>query len=208
VPLAGLPSSVLVCHNVGIMSHRKTVKHYEAIRCFHELTFSCYRRKPLLTNDLWRSMLAESISKSTERHRYDLVAFVFMPEHIHLLVLPQDVNCRISRLLFAMKRPFSFRIKQLLKSAGSPLLEQLTIPQRPGIRSFRFWQEGPGYDRNIESDAGIRAVIEYIHMNPVRRGLCEKTSDWKWSSARHFCNQEFACDSELPRIDRLKVVIN
>ncbi len=31
------------------MTHRKTVKHYESVRCVHELTFSCYRRMPLLT---------------------------------------------------------------------------------------------------------------------------------------------------------------
>jgi hypothetical protein len=37
--------------------HRKRVKHYHQPGEFHELTFSCYRRMPLLTNDLWRRNL-------------------------------------------------------------------------------------------------------------------------------------------------------
>jgi hypothetical protein len=35
-----------------------------------------------------------------------------MPEHVHLLVQPRSAEGRISDLLFAIKRPVSFRIKQ------------------------------------------------------------------------------------------------
>ena len=114
------------------MSHRKTVKHYEEVRALHELTFSCYHRMPLLTNDVWRRMLAESITAATERHSFDLVAFVFMLEHVHLLVLPTNNQSRISSLLKAIKRPYSYRIKQLLMMNNSRLLERLTVHQRPG----------------------------------------------------------------------------
>ena len=41
--------------------HRKRVKHYHEPGDFHELTFSCYRRMRLLTNDPWREYLARSI---------------------------------------------------------------------------------------------------------------------------------------------------
>jgi hypothetical protein len=47
----------------------------------------------------------------------------------------------------------------------------------------RFWQPGGGYDRNITSIAALRAMIDYIHANPVRRGLVAKPEDWEWSSA-------------------------
>jgi len=35
----------------------------------------------------------------------------------------------------------------------------------------RFWQPDGGYHRNITSIEALRAMIEYIHANPVRRGL-------------------------------------
>ena len=41
-------------------------------------------------------------------------------------------------------------------------------------------------DRNITSTETLRAMIEYIHANPVRRGLVARAEDWEWSSARWF----------------------
>ena len=146
-------------------------------------------------------MLSESITRATARHQFDLLAFVFMPEHLHLLVLPRDDGSRISNLLKAIKRPYSYRIKQLLIDSGSSLLQRLTIAQRPGVETFRYWQEGPGYDRNLETRAAIEAALHYIHLNPVRRELCETVTDWKWSSARYYHLDDYETDPDLPRID-------
>lgn len=148
-------------------------------------------------------MLAESISRAVERHRYRLVAFVFMPEHVHLLVFPERDASTISALLKAIKRPYSFRIKQILIEHKSPLLARLTIQQRPGVMTFRYWQEGPGYDRNITEPGTLRAAIDYIHNNPVERNLCQRAIDWTWSSARQFLAPESPIDSRLPQLHRL-----
>jgi putative transposase len=88
--------------------------------------------------------------------------------------------------LKAVKRPYSYRVKQLLIQSQSQLLERLTIRQRPGASTFRYWQEGPGYDRNLTSPATVLAAIDYLHHNPVRRGLVQKAVDWKWSSTRYY----------------------
>ena len=94
-----------------------------------------------------------------------------MPEHVHLLVLPQDKSARISRLLARAKQPTSKAIQAMLSQHNSPLIEKLTVEERPGKHCFRFWQEGAGYDRNLFSATAIQASIDYIHLNPVRRGL-------------------------------------
>jgi putative transposase len=109
-----------------------------------------------------------------------------MPEHVHLIVYPLPESDRIHRLLTAIKRPFSYRIKQLLLETNRPLLGSLTIRQRPGVSVFRFWQEGPGYDRNLETVRAVEAAIDYLHMNPVRRGLTALPVDWTWSSAKWY----------------------
>ena len=44
---------------------------------------------------------------------------------------------------------------------GSPLLNRLTIRERPGQTCFRFWQEGPGFDRNLFTLKAIEAAIDY-----------------------------------------------
>jgi putative transposase len=166
--------------------HRKRVRHYHDPGHIHELTFSCFHRRPWLTNDSWRKMLAESIDRATAGHGYRLTAFVFMPEHVHLMVYPIESANTIDTLLKAIKRPFSYLVKQLLIESQSRLLDSLTVHQRPGIKTFRFWQEGPGYDRNLTNVPTVLAAIDYLHHNPVRRGLVKRAIDWKWSSARFY----------------------
>jgi len=182
-------------------SHRKQVRHFHESGDFHELTFSCYRRMPLLTNDDWRRRLSRCISQACDEASFLLVAFIYMPEHLHLLVYPTMSDPDVGRYLARMKQPFSKEIKALLTESGSDLLNKLTVRERPGKLSFRFWQEGPGFDRNIYSPDALEASIDYIHNNPVKRGLCEKATDWKWSSARYYllapAKQQFP---DLPHI--------
>ena len=167
-------------------SHRKTVKRFHEPGDCHELTFSCFRRMPLLTNDEWRSLLAESLDLAVQGQSCRLIAYVFMPEHVHILIQPTTHDVRIDLFLKSMKAPFSRRIKKRLEDAGDPLLAKLSIRERPGVHGFRFWQEGGGYDRNLRSEKAVQAAIDYIHENPIRRQLCERAVDWRWSSARHY----------------------
>ncbi|MBA2117737.1 REP-associated tyrosine transposase [Bremerella alba] len=181
--------------------HRKQVKHYEGAGHLHELTFSTYLRLPLLTSDPWRKIVASKLNAGCELARFDLIAFVFMPEHIHLLVSPKDSSATVSNLLAWTKRQSSIEIKHLLIQYESPLLARLTIQQRPGRQCFRFWQEGGGFDRNLFSPDAIAASINYIHNNPVKRGLCNRTTDWKWSSAKFY--EDRTTQSELPDLTLL-----
>jgi hypothetical protein len=83
------------------------------------------------------------------------------------------------------KQPFSREIHELLIASGSPLREKLMVPERWEKTCFRFWQEGPGFDRNLGSAAAIPASRDDIHNNPVQRRLCKQAVDGKWSSARY-----------------------
>jgi putative transposase len=183
----------------------KTIKHYHEPGDFHELTFSCYRQLPLLTNDDWRRKLAQSIDRAMVRWKFHLHAFVFMPEHVHLLVYPFgcDDDPPIDSLLKAIKRPYSFRIKQILIKNKSSLLQTLTVRDGADGEVFRYWQEGPGYDRNLNQPRSVLASIDYLHLNPVRRGLCERADQWKWSSARWYLSDGQHQDDDLPHLERL-----
>jgi putative transposase len=126
-----------------------------------------------------------------------------MPEHVHLVVHPVEFASDIEKVLFAIKRPYSFRVKQQLEREDHPLLKELTIRQRPGVLTFRFWQEGPRYDRNLTSEKAIQAAIRYVHMNPVRRKLCERATDWRWSSAKWYETDGAAVDLAWPKLTAL-----
>jgi putative transposase len=158
---------------------------------------------PLLTNDDWRYRLARSIDAAMVRWQFHLVAFVFMPEHVHLLVNPLLLEPDLSSFLADIKQPYSAEIRELLAASDAPLLRRLTIQERPGKRVFRYWQEGPGFDRNLYSVTAILASIDYIHNNPVIRKLCKRAVDWKWSSARRHLLPDAPIDPDLPTIHGL-----
>ena len=160
---------------------------------------------PLLTKDVWRSMLSVSIERAVQAHGFRLVAFVYMPEHVHLLVLPSGPASRVSGLLKAVKQPFSNRVKRLLTEVASPLLSRLTVRERPGKTAFRFWQEGPGHDRNLVGPRAVQAAIDYIHMNPVRRGLVDAPILWRWSSYRWYIEDNPRRDEALPQINGVPI---
>lgn len=154
----------------------------------HELTFSCYRRLPLLDSDRVRGFLAESINAAKAEPDFAVWAYVFMPEHVHLIVYPRRVEYDIAAIRKAIEEPAARRALNHLRMEGSEWLPQLER-QRGGKAEFLFWQSGGGYDRNIESAKVLLAAMEYIHLNPVRRCLVDHDTDWKWSSAAFIADQ-------------------
>ena len=179
----------------------KTFRRYHDPGDLHALTFSCYRRMPLLTNGAWRTHLSDSIREALAAFDFELNAFVFMPEHVHMLVFPTRGNTThedISSFLGQLKQNCSKAVKADLERSGNRLLQTLTIRERPGKMAFRFWQEGPGYDDNLRTAEAVDAAIAYFHMNPVRRGLIEHIRDWPWSSARWYLSGGAEVDPRLP----------
>jgi putative transposase len=182
---------------------RKRCRRYDEPGHAHELTFSCYRRLPLLSRDLTRGWLVEAIEDARVRERFDLWAYVIMPEHAHILIRPREPEYEVSRVLWRIKRPVGRRAIEYLRSHAPSFLDRLTVTRDDGTQERRFWQAGGGYDRNIVEPTTVLAVVDYLHLNPVRRGLVERAEDWAWSSARWYAGQcpvPLEMDPTLPRV--------
>ena len=180
--------------------HRKRIRHFHEPGDVHELTFSCYRRLPLLTNNAWRTALSRTIDLACTELGCHLAAFVYMPEHVHLLVWGIRAKNDVSAFLTKVKQPLSSQVRQDLEATNSRLLPRLIVRERPGKVTFRYWQEGPGFDRNLFTPKAVQASLDYIHTNPVSRGLCVKCANWRWSSARYYESDGQVHDALLPRI--------
>ena len=172
-------------------SPHKKVKHYDNGEP-HFLTFSCYHRLPLLSKDRTRQWFVEALEEARSIHGFHLWAWVIMPEHVHLLLWPpfdliasdpHSMRGRVSGILSSIKRPVGEKSVEYLREHSPDFLERLTV--KNANRTYhRFWQAGSGYDENVCDPTGLHALIEYIHLNPVRRGLVTRPEDWPWSSAR------------------------
>jgi REP element-mobilizing transposase RayT len=95
--------------------------------------------------------------------RYRLLAWVVMPNHVHVLVEAMDGH-RLPDIVHAWK---SFTAKEANKILG---------------RSGEFWQP-EYYDRYIRDADHFDNALHYIHANPVRAGLVAQPEDWAFSSA-------------------------
>jgi REP element-mobilizing transposase RayT len=97
--------------------------------------------------------------------RYELVAWVVMPTHVHVMIRASKGQS-LSRIVHSWK---SYSAKAIVKMANV---------RRP------VWH--PDYwDRFIRDAGHFSDATEYIIQNPVSAGLVREPRDWPWSSA-HF----------------------
>lgn len=182
------PSLPWACFNIKsyqIMppTHRKLCKRFDIDGDAHCLTFSCFQRLPLFSRKRSCSWMCCALNKGREKKLYDLWAYVIMPEHVHIVLLPKP-GVKISQILTLLKQSVSKRALNWLYQYAPDFLTKLTDSQPNGKKCYRFWQRGGGYDRNLRTVSDIYEKIEYIHNNPVRKELSSIAKDWYWSSCQ------------------------
>jgi len=162
--------------------HREHRRNYNLPGDAHELTFCCYKGFKFLKAERTCQWLAESIEEARTDWNFDLWAYVFMPEHVHLIVHPRTGDYDIAEIRKAIKGPVGSKAVRYLLVDAPNWIPRITRTR--GKKTERlFWQSGGGFDRNIVEPNTLMKMMDYIHLNPVRRGLVEKGETWKWSSA-------------------------
>ncbi len=141
----------------------------------HFITFSCYHRFPLLGSSHARNTFVTSLATLRGFYSFLLVGYVVMPEHVHLLI-SEPPKSNPSSLLQILKQHVAH---SLLTVKGDP---------------ERFWDHR-FYDFNVYSARKRREKLEYMHMNPIKRGLVKNPRFWPWSS---FLNYEKGAPGLIP----------
>ena len=124
-------------------------------------------------------ILAEVIAKERRRLDFLLCGYVFMPDHWHALLYPR-FPVTVSDILQNLKRVSSLRINRLRHSRGT-------------LWQHQFW------DRFVRHQKELADRLEYMHYNPVRKGLVEKPEQWRWSSYSNFADKSVvaACPIQI-----------
>lgn len=110
--------------------------------------------------------LRDSIISVRQSQGFKLGAWVFLPDHWHAIIFP-GYPLSISDVLKSIK---------LLSTRAINYDRHQTGP----IWQSRF------FDHVLKTVRDYWETVDYIHMNPVRRGLVEKPADWVWSSIHSF----------------------
>jgi putative transposase len=131
--------------------------------------------------------LVEAIEQARTKSGFSLWGYVFMPEHVHLVIMP-GAGVPIRAILRAIKEPIGRKAIGHLVEHAPDWLPRVTRRRGQRIEKL-FWQSGGGYDRNITDPATLWSMIEYVHLNPVRRSLVERAEEWRWSSAGYYAGK-------------------
>lgn len=158
----------------------RNLKRYQQTGGFHFITFSCYRRRPLLQNERRRYAFLGELERARKRFRFLVIGFVVMPEHVHLLVSEPEAGT-LAKAIQVIKQNTSRTFQKLKKPHP-----ELFLPQE--TRS-PFWQTRY-YDFNVHNARKRIEKLQYMHRNPVKRGLCARPEDWLSSSARWYLLDE------------------
>jgi putative transposase len=143
----------------------------------HFLTFSCYRRTRLLDDDKTRMAVLDVLATLLSRRNGRCFGYVLMPDHVHAIVwLPGEDQ--LIDFLKQWKRLASIKIKRILRTRPHADAGRMNL-------AGPVWQAGY-YDFNLYTDHMISHKLDYMHGNPVRAGLVDRPTDWRWSSARHY----------------------
>ncbi|MGB8886039.1 MAG: transposase [Candidatus Korobacteraceae bacterium] len=131
------------------------------------VTFSCYRRQPLLQSARAMRMFELALEQARRQYGFWVTGYVVMPEHVHLLVSEPE-RATLAVALQALKQSVARRL-----IAHSP----------------HFWQ-ARYYDFNVYTRKKRVEKLRYMHRNPVKRGLVQEPQDRPWSSFRHYLTGE------------------
>jgi putative transposase len=170
---------------VRVADNRKLFRRIDHPGDAHYLTWSCYRRIPFFKNQRCCEWLAEAIVRVARGQRWIVWGYVFMPDHVHLLVLPTTVEpgFSVSDAAKSIKQSVSRRTVNWIADNQPESLSRMLDVQPNGKSVHRLWERGPGYDENITDPLAIHNILVYIHNNPIRKQLVERPEDSRWSSA-------------------------
>jgi len=123
---------------------------------------SCILRDPAIASMVQKSLL------TFDALRYRLLAWVVMPNHVHVLFQPID-GWTVAKIVASWKK---FTARQIFDDRRN----------RGEASDASVWHR-EYWDRFIRDHTHLLQAIEYIHNNPVKAALVKTPESWPWSSA-------------------------
>jgi putative transposase len=148
-------------------------RRFEAREFPSLVTTNIADREALFASEAAARMFMQVLDEVRSEAGFHLLAFVVMPDHIHLIIIPSS-SYRLGQIVQLIKGRFSRRYNEMTERSG------------------RLWQSRY-HERALRSEGELLPAIEYMHRNPVVAGLIKEASAFPWSSA----SGEYSTDLEM-----------
>ena len=161
------------------------------------ITSNIYSRICIFTRPSFIIPIIDSLNYYRYQYACKLLGYVIMPDHIHLLIWPQDTQI-VTAFMRDLKRFTSGRITRQAKLEGK--VDWVKQFEEAGNETSRadckVWQDS-FWEQSIYTQEFLEQKLNYIHLNPVRAGLCAVPEEYPYSSFRNY----YLHDDQLIEID-------
>jgi putative transposase len=141
-------------------SNRLVNYDYSKDRPVH-LTICTENKEKFFDSEVNAKVVINELLKTARDLRFRMLCYCLMPDHIHVIVSPGESALPLSKFLNILKG----RSTRVFKDKGN-------------LR--KIWQRS-AFDHVIRTEENLKAVIEYIMNNPVRKGIAEKADEYPYS---------------------------
>ena len=108
------------------------------------------------------ALVSEQFRRASREQAFAVIAYCFMPDHVHLLVAGERDDADLKRCTKDAKQYSGFYFRQLT--------------------GLVLWQRY-GYERVLRNEEATPAVARYTIANPVRAGIVQSPADYPfWGS--------------------------
>jgi putative transposase len=128
----------------------------------YSLTFCTHQRRTLFKDANVVEEAVRQILRSARSHDFAIVAYCFMPDHLHLLVEGQSDTADLIAVAHAVKQRIAYQYRR--------------------THDITVWQKGY-YERVLRDDEATLTVAKYVLENPVRAGLVAEPQDYPFSGS-------------------------
>jgi len=150
------------------MSHRSPIRRYYVPNSVVFITQALDNRAPVLLETRTLALLRQTLHNTKELYPFTMLAYVYLPDHLHLLIRPHE-GITHSKILHSFKSYFA----------------HVYAGEIAGEASVRFWQKRY-YDHIIRSESDLEDHLDYIHYNPCKHGYVSRPEDWQHTSYQHW----------------------
>ena len=150
----------------------------------HFLTFTVLNWLPIFTRPDTVQIILDALTWRQNHKEVKVYSFVILENHMHCILQAPDLQQQVHDFK-------AFTAKEILRYLKENnihiLLEQLSFYKKSHKTdsNYQFWQEG-SHPQLIQSKEMLRQKLDYIHLNPVKRGYVDEAMHWRYSSARNY----------------------
>ena len=132
-------------------------------------------KQDIFFDNLDRKKFLKELKKTKEEYKFEIYAYVFMSNHIHIII--HDLENNLSNILHKLCMKYAMYFNAKYKRVGH-------------VFQNRFKSKG------VDTDTYLLNLVRYIHKNPEKDGI-SKMQDYPWSSYKEYLYKKNIIDTDF-----------